>query len=153
VGPLTIERALTIEEVRSRLLLGKLADDLISLDQALAGLPALVMEEAAAVRALHGVPVPFQAIRWDVGSVEGLSGQPVRLKDQAGRLLALGRMPRIPAGEPEVSILAEASEQLHPASHARPTTEGSRFKETEQTVTILKVLADAQHQPAGNMKA
>lgn len=113
VGPLTIERALTIDDIKSRLLLGQLADDLVSLDQALAGLPALAVDEAAAVRVLHGVPVPLRAIQWAVGGsgVEGLSGQPVRLKDQAGRLLALGRVPAeglrasALAAEPAVAVL------------------------------------------------
>ncbi len=113
VGPLTIERALTIEAVKSRLLLGRLAEDLISLDQALAGLPSLVVDEATAARVLHGVPVPLRAIRLAAaaGSVEEPAGRPVRLKDQAGRLLALGRVPaeglRASAlsAEPAVAIL------------------------------------------------
>lgn len=94
VGPLTIQRALTIEDIRSKLLLGRLAEDLISLDQALEHVPALAVDEATAVRVLHGVPVPSGAVTWAPGGrVEGMAGQPVRVRDRTGRLLALGRMP------------------------------------------------------------
>lgn len=89
VGPLGIDRALSLEEVQSRLALGRLADDLIPLDDALGGLPALQVDGATAGRVLHGVPVP-----WSPGqSAAAAPGQVVRLKDTAGRLLALGRMP------------------------------------------------------------
>jgi tRNA pseudouridine55 synthase len=113
VGPLTIERALTIEDIRARLLLGRLSEDLIPLDQALAWLPALEVDEATAVRVLHGVPVPLRAVG---GSLEGLAGRPVRLKDRTGRLLALGRVPaeglgaRALAEAPVVAILKVLAE-------------------------------------------
>ncbi|MBM4123793.1 MAG: tRNA pseudouridine(55) synthase TruB [Nitrospira sp.] len=94
VGPLTVRQALTIEDLRAKLLLGRLAEDVLSLDQALEHLPALVVDEATAARVLHGVPVSSGAWTWAGGqAVEGAPGQPVRVKDRAGRLLALGRTP------------------------------------------------------------
>ena len=87
-GPLTIEHALTIEEIRSRLSLGRLDEDFLSLDAALDGLSAVVLDEATAARVLHGVPVPFEA-----GHADSLpAGTAVRLKDPSGRLLALGKV-------------------------------------------------------------
>lgn len=105
VGPLTIERALTVEEVGTRLSLGQLEDDLISLDAALAGLPAVVVDEATAQRTVHGVPVPWQAAQWagNGGGAERRAAQTVRIKDGGGRLLALGRMPQ--EGAAEIAIL------------------------------------------------
>lgn len=125
VGPLTIERALTIEDIRARLLLGKLSEDLLPLDQALAWLPALEVDETTAVRVLHGVPVPLRAIRAAGDSLEGLAGRPVRLKDRTGRLLALGRVP------------AEWT-----SGQSRQGSSDGRAKEADQAVAILKVLAD-----------
>lgn len=109
VGPLGIERALSIEEVQSRLALGRLADDLVPLDDALGGLPAVQMDAVTAGRVLHGVPVP-----WSPGQAAAAPGQMVRLKDAAGRLLALGRMPEAgPDGGRHpvaiVKVLAEAN--------------------------------------------
>jgi len=106
VGPLTIERALTLEEIGSRLLLGRLADQVIQLDEALAALPALVVDEATAGRVLHGAPVSGRAVTG--GTAAGISGlaagQTVRLKAPNGRLLALGKVGAHDA-EPLVSIL------------------------------------------------
>jgi tRNA pseudouridine55 synthase len=109
VGPLGIDRALSLEEVQSRLALGRLAEDLVPLDDALGGLPAWEVDAVTAGRVLHGVPVP-----WSPGqSAAAAPGQVVRLKDTAGRLLALGRMPdagREASRHPVaiVKVLAEA---------------------------------------------
>jgi len=133
VGPLAIERALTIEDIRARLLLGKLSEDLIPLDQALAWLPALEVDEATAVRVLHGVPVPLRAIRATGGGLEGLAGRPVRLKDRTGRLLALGRVP---------AEGADASASPWTAGQLRQGASDGRAKEADQAVAILKVLVE-----------
>jgi tRNA pseudouridine55 synthase len=97
VGPLSLEQALTIEEAGSKFLAGRLADDLLSLDAALAHLPAVTLDEAAAGRVRHGTPVPIGPVRME------LPGQPVRLKDPSGRLLALGRVGEGPAGSAEAA--------------------------------------------------
>src|SRR5207247_5988854 len=72
VGPLTIERALTMEDIGSRLLRGRLADDVMPLDEALAALPALVVDEATSGRVLHGAPVSSRTVTWDARA--GISG-------------------------------------------------------------------------------
>lgn len=126
VGPLTIERARSVEEIGSRLLLGRLAEDLITLDEALEALPALIVDEATSVRVLHGVPVPSRAVKWAAGAEapELPAGQLVRLKDPAGRLLALGKVPEGGVGP-------------------RASTHASGYA-AERPVSILRVLADAQ---------
>ncbi len=120
VGPLTLDRALSIDEVTARLSEARLAEDLMSLDEALQALPVLVVDEATSVRVLHGVPVPSEAVHWSAlpGTESLRVGQPVRLKDPTGRLLAIGEVP-------EGNLGAEA-----PASGA------------SRAVPILKVLAD-----------
>ena len=92
VGPLTVEHALTVEGIGSRFLLGRLGEDLMSLDAALECLPALVLDQATSARILHGVPVPSGTLKWDERTASMASGRPVRLKDPSGRLLALGMM-------------------------------------------------------------
>lgn len=120
VGPLTIEHALTVEEVGTRFLLGRLAEDLLSLDKALERLPALVVDKTTAGRVLHGVPVPARAAQWTgAAGASGLTaGQVARIKNSAGCLLALGKVAigGMRAGVPE--------------------------EIPEQPVAILKVLVD-----------
>jgi tRNA pseudouridine55 synthase len=120
VGPLTLDRALSIGEIEARLSAGRLAEELMSLDEALQALPVLVLDEATSVRVLHGVPVPPEKAHWravlDKGPLR--VGQPVRLKDPSGRLLALGRVPE-----------------------GIPWTEAPAG-DTRSAVPILKVLAD-----------
>jgi tRNA pseudouridine55 synthase len=93
VGPLAIDQAVTVDEVESRQALGRLGDDVLSLDQALQGIPALIVDDQTAVRVRHGAPVPFSKIlRWEsVGGAEPKPGQPLRIHDTDGRLLAIGR--------------------------------------------------------------
>lgn len=105
-GPLTIQHALTIDEIRSRLSLGRLDEDFLSLDAALDGLSAVVLDEATAARVLHGVPVPFEAGHSETWP----AGKAVRLKDRSGRLLALGKVVDREGGavgqaEPAITIL------------------------------------------------
>jgi tRNA pseudouridine55 synthase len=94
VGPLTIEQALTIEEISARLLSGRLAEHLIPLDAALDSFPSVVLDERAASRVLHGAPVAVRALQHlaEARSEAVPAGQPLRLKDTAGRLLALGQV-------------------------------------------------------------
>ncbi len=90
VGPLAIGHALTLDEIGARLLSGRLADDLLPLDAALETLPAVVVDERTAERVRHGAAVPAGAGRWAAGH-HGTSAL-VRVKDAAGRLLAVGKM-------------------------------------------------------------
>ena len=90
VGPLTVERALTPDEIGARAQTGRLTDDLLPLDAALGMLPAVVVDERTAGRVRHGAAVPAGAGRWE----EARHGTPsvVRVKDPAGRLLAVGKV-------------------------------------------------------------
>lgn len=91
VGSLTIDRALSIEEIRSRLACGQLSGAFVSLDAALESLPAVVVDDETAIRVMHGVPIPLTAVRQE-DAAELMSHRPVRVKDPAGRLLAVGRV-------------------------------------------------------------
>lgn len=95
VGPLMIDQALTVDEVVTRHALGRLGDDLLSLDRALAQLEIVVVDEQTADRVRHGAPVPVAKIlRWE-GTADGERGshKPVRIHDIDGRLVAIGKCP------------------------------------------------------------
>lgn len=96
VGPLTVDQALTVDEVESRLEQGALAASMLTLDEALVGLPVCTVGARTASRALHGMPVPCsEVLAWHglpSRLVEG-EARPIRIKDDAGRLLAIGTMP------------------------------------------------------------
>lgn len=129
VGPLSIDRALSVEEIQSRLAVGRLADDVIPLDEALHELPDLVLDPVTAGRVLHGVAVPGEALQRSMAMAEqpgsrervALPGQVVRLKDAAGRLLALGKMPAegLGAARCSVAIVKVLAEADAPASAER----------------------------------
>ena len=95
VGPLSIQSARTVTDIQSDLELGVLGEALLSLDHALDFMPALVVDETASARVVHGVPVPITAVCWDSGApaLLGLAGQTVRLKAGDGQLLALATVP------------------------------------------------------------
>src|SRR5690242_5975594 len=96
VGPLTLDRALTVETIATRQALGCLGEDLLSLDWVLQDFPALVVDEQTASRVRHGVPVPLcRIIRRKTGqeNAQNSQGMPVRIHDDGGRLLAIGRLP------------------------------------------------------------
>jgi tRNA pseudouridine55 synthase len=87
VGSLSIENALTIEQVAAHLEARTLASQFLSLDELLFELPTVVVNEEQAERVLHGTPV------FPVGNgqfLSSLGAGNVRLKDAAGRLLAIG---------------------------------------------------------------
>jgi len=95
VGPLTIDHALTIDDVVTRHALGRLGDDLLSLDRALDHLGIAVVNEQTADHVRHGAPVPAAKIlRWEgTAAAECRSQSPVRIHDTDGRLLAIGKCP------------------------------------------------------------
>ena len=92
VGPLTVDHALSVEAIGSKFLLGRLGEDVMSLDAALESFPSLTLDQTTSARVLHGVQVPFGALKGDEKTAGMASGRPVRLKDPSGRLLALGMM-------------------------------------------------------------
>ncbi len=95
VGPLTIDQALTVDEVVTRHALGRLGDDLLSLDRALGQLGIAVVDEQTAGQVRHGAPVPADKIlRWEGAAVVKLGSQaPVRIHDTEGCLVAIGKCP------------------------------------------------------------
>lgn len=96
VGPLKVEQALTVDEVESRLKEGTLAASMLTLDEALIELPACTVGDGTARRVLHGGSVPpSEVLSWDgwPTTVHGGSNRAIRIKDESGRLLAIGTLP------------------------------------------------------------
>jgi tRNA pseudouridine55 synthase len=95
VGPLTIDQAITIDEVITRHALGRLGDDVLSLDRALDQLGIAVVDQHTADRVRHGVPVPAaRVLRWEgLADGERRLHTPVRIHDTDGRLVAIGKCP------------------------------------------------------------
>jgi tRNA pseudouridine55 synthase len=95
VGPLTIDHALTVDEVVTRQALGRLGDDLWSLDRALNQLGIVVVDEQTADRVRHGAPVPAAKIlRWEgAADAERKPHRSVRIHDTGGCLVAIGKCP------------------------------------------------------------
>ena len=87
VGPLSIEQALTIDHIAGHLAGGTLRQQFISLDQLLFQLPAVVVNEEEAKRVLHGSPVSPVGVGQLSASLSTVS---IRLKNEAGQLLAIG---------------------------------------------------------------
>lgn len=87
VGPLSIEQAMTIDQVLGHLTAGTLRERFISLDQLLFQLPAVVVNDEQAQRVLHGSPIfPMGAGQRSAAH----AAVSVRLKNEAGQLLAIG---------------------------------------------------------------
>ena len=95
MGPLTIDQALTIDEVATRHALGRLGDDLLSLDLSLSRFALAVVDEQTADRVRHGAPVPAgKILRWEgTAAGERQPHMPVRIHDIDGLLIAIGKCP------------------------------------------------------------
>lgn len=110
VGPLSIEQALTVDQVADRVAIGTLPRYLVSLNQALDRLPVMTVTDEQARSVLHGGAVS------PVG-IERLpcSGEPVsiRLLDKEGRLLAIGIFGGKTAGIVKVHKVLAESESLN----------------------------------------
>ena len=105
VGSLSIEQALTIDQIAARLSIGSLQQHLITLDQVLDHLPVLVVTGEQAQRVLHGGAVSPAGLEQLPSSHERVT---VRLKDEEGRLLAIGINDRRAAGPVKIhKVLAE----------------------------------------------
>lgn len=84
VGSLTIEQGLTVEQVAAHASIGSVESVLWTLDRVLAQLPLVTVTAEQAARVLHGAPIALS--KTDALSISS----PVRLKDEQGRLLAIG---------------------------------------------------------------
>lgn len=87
VGPLSIDEALTIDEIVSHLAMDTLRKRFVSLDQLLSQLPTVIVNAEQAQRVVHGTPVSPVGISQLPASPHPM---PVRLKNEAGQLLAIG---------------------------------------------------------------
>jgi tRNA pseudouridine55 synthase len=87
VGPLSIDQAITVDQVASETAIGALQRRLITLDQVLDRLPVLVVTSEQARLVLHGGAVSPPGIERLRFSAEPVS---VRLHDHERRLLAIG---------------------------------------------------------------
>jgi tRNA pseudouridine55 synthase len=83
VGSLTVEQGLTVEQVAAHVAIGSVESVLWPLDKVLAQLPLVTITAEQAARVLHGAPI---GLANDVLP----ASSPVRLKDEQGRLLAIG---------------------------------------------------------------
>jgi hypothetical protein len=90
---LTLDRALTLDELIGRHSLGDLTSSVWSLDEVLRDLPALVVDGQAAARVSHGAPVGWaNVVSTKVDRAQHEVGMPVRIHDGSGRLLGVGRL-------------------------------------------------------------
>lgn len=87
VGPLLIDQALTIDRIASHLTMDTLRSRFLSLDQLLSQLPTVVVNAEQAQRVLHGNPISPVGIGELPAFPHPVS---VRLKNEAGQLLAIG---------------------------------------------------------------
>jgi tRNA pseudouridine55 synthase len=83
VGSLTIEQGLTVEQVAAHVAIGTVGSVLLTLDRVLAQLPLVTVTTEQATRVLHGAPIGLASDVLPTAS-------PIRLKDEQGRLLAIG---------------------------------------------------------------
>lgn len=112
VGPLSIEQALTVETIADYGAIGTLYAHLLTLDQVLGQLPAVVVTKDQAARVLHGAAVSPD--RESVAHVAPLTESvSVRLKDEAGRLLAIGVYNPLTAGPIKIHKVLVEIESLH----------------------------------------
>ena len=110
VGPLSIDQALTVDQIAAQVAIGTLRDHLITLDQTLDHLPSLVVTDEQAQRVLHGGAVFPLGVGQLPSSSEPVS---VRLKDEGGRLLAIGTYDARTAGAIKVQKVLIESESLN----------------------------------------
>lgn len=87
VGPLSIDEAITVEQVADCVAVGTLSTRILPLNQVLATLPAVTVSDQEARRVLHGAPVTPGGLGALRAAAEPVT---VRLQDERGRLLALG---------------------------------------------------------------
>ncbi|MBX3325383.1 MAG: tRNA pseudouridine(55) synthase TruB [Nitrospira sp.] len=95
VGPLLIEQALTIAQLASHCEASTLGSQFLSLDELLFDFPTVVVNEEQAQRVLHGAPLSPVV---GEGALSQVGAGIVRLKNEAGRLLAIGTHDRTGLG-------------------------------------------------------
>lgn len=84
VGAMSIDQALTVEQIAAQLAIGTLGHQVWTLDRVLDQLPFCTVNEQEASRVLHGAPI------MPVGWISVAEPCTIRIKDGQGRLLAIG---------------------------------------------------------------
>ena len=90
VGPLHLHQALQLGEIGSDGDLIEAPGAFLNLDEALTHFPAVIVDSAMVEKVLNGAPVSDTAV-WSKESREKPTGTLIRVKDDMGRLLALGK--------------------------------------------------------------
>ena len=105
VGPLSIDEALTIDQIAALSAVGTLRERVIPIDRVLEHLPALTVSREQSRRILHGGSVSPEGM----GQLRTFSAPiSIRLKDEANRLLAIGRCGGDAAGSVKIEkVLAD----------------------------------------------
>jgi tRNA pseudouridine55 synthase len=113
-GTFGVEDARTIEELQALAAEGAVEGALISMDNALAHLPAVDLSDQSVSDVLHGHAVPV----WKAGRTPPAEDTPVRLRSRRGALVALARVEQ---GQLRpFKVLAGAAAPLPSAAGRRP---------------------------------
>ena len=89
VGPYGLQDALSPERISEVKKEGKISEALISIEEALAHLPSVAVQEDSVARVQHGVPLVSSSVSKVEGSFE--PGQTVSITDEQGRIIAMGK--------------------------------------------------------------
>lgn len=89
-GRFEIRDSMALEELTAAAAEGRLPDAAISMDAAVAHLPAVELPERSVVDVMNGHPVPL----WRLGAMRSVDDGPVRLRSPRGALIALARVDR-----------------------------------------------------------
>jgi tRNA pseudouridine55 synthase len=87
-GSLTLDGAITMDELEAAVASGSIESFLIPIDRVLSDLPQVLVDEATAERVCHGIPLPSRVVA-AMGSLP--AGQAVRIATHARELIAIGR--------------------------------------------------------------
>jgi tRNA pseudouridine55 synthase len=93
VGPFTLEQAITLDQVEAAVASGTITGLLVPVDHALAHLPLVTVDAAAAERVRHGAPLPARAV---TAAAPLAVGQEVCIRLAGGDVIAVGQV--VPAG-------------------------------------------------------
>jgi len=120
VGSFGLETAVSLEEIQAAAADGRINDVLLPADTALAALPALLVPDQRAVDIGHGRPWPADASLATTGRA---TGNPVRVYDTRGRLLAMAEHdPERNVWQPRLALVPEPAVQAsRPVVPTQPT--------------------------------
>ena len=104
VGPLRLDRSVSLDDIVHGQDLMRHGDAFLSLDDAVAHLPAVVVSADMAEKVCHGVPLS-EAVVWSDTCRDNTHSTLIRVKDEKGRLLALGQWVPSPGHAPPPSFL------------------------------------------------